>query len=193
MQPASPAPDQSPNPWLQTYYFLRVGGAVVWIILALVLGKHSPAIGAVLFVAYPAWDAFANYLDARRSGGLGSNPPQLFNFAVSLIVAVVIGWALTMGIATAIKVFGAWAIFSGLLQLATAVRRWKTSGGQWAMILSGAQSAAAGAYFFVQAGSGMPLDVATVAPYAGMGAVYFLISAIWLTVKNARQRSVLAR
>lgn len=29
------------------------------------------------------------------------------------------------------------------------------------------------------------------APYAAFGAFYFLISAIWLTVKNVRQRSAL--
>ncbi len=189
MQSANPASNQSPNQWLQTYYFLRTGVSIAWIVLAVVLGRHNSAIGAVLLVAYPAWDAFANYLDARKSGGLASNPPQMFNFVVSVIIALVIGWALTIGMAATIKVFGAWAIFAGLLQLATAVRRWKTSGGQWVMILSGAQSAAAGALFFKQAGSGLPLDVTTVAPYAGVGALYFLISAIWLTVKNSRQRS----
>lgn len=189
MQSVTPIPDRSPNRWLQTYYFLRAGVSIAWIVLAVIVGKHSPVVGAVLLVAYPAWDALANYLDARRSGGLAANPPQLFNFFVSIIVAIAIGWALTIGMAAAIKVFGAWAIFAGVLQLATAVRRWKTSGGQWAMVLSGAQSAAAGVFFFQQAGSGSPLDVTTVAPYAGFGAFYFLVSAIWLTVRNARQRT----
>ncbi len=189
MQTVTPISDRSPSRWLQTYYFLRAGVSIAWIVLAVVVGRHSPAIGAVLLVAYPAWDAFANYLDARRSGGLAVNPPQLFNLLVSVIVAIAIGWALTIGMAAAIKVFGAWAIFAGVLQLATAVRRWKTSGGQWAMVLSGAQSAAAGVFFFQQAGSGNPLDVTTVAPYAGFGAFYFLVSAIWLTVRNARQRA----
>ncbi|GAB3064632.1 DUF308 domain-containing protein [Stenotrophomonas tumulicola] len=191
MQAANPAPDRSSNQWLQTYYFLRAGVSIIWIALAVVVGKHDPAIGAVLLVLYPAWDAFANYLDARKNGGLGSNPPQMLNFIVSAITAIAIGWALTISMPATIQVFGAWAIFAGVLQLATAVRRWKTSGGQWVMILSGAQSAAAGAIFFQRAGSGMPLDVTTVAPYAGVGAAYFLISAIWLTVKNARQRSKL--
>ncbi|AYN96845.1 DUF308 domain-containing protein [Pseudomonas sp. LTJR-52] len=177
------------NTWLQTYYLLRFAVSVVWIILAVVLGRHNPAIGATLLVAYPLWDALANYLDARKSGGLGSNPPQLLNVIVSVFVGIAIGWSLTFGMAAAIKVFGTWAIVAGLLQLAVAVRRWKTAGGQWAMFLSGAQSAAAGAFFFKQAGSGIPLDVTTVAPYAGFGAVYFAIAAIWLTVRNARQRS----
>lgn len=191
MQAANPALDRSTNQWLQTYYFLRAGVSIAWIALAVVVGKHNAAIGAVLLVLYPAWDAFANYLDARKNGGLGANPPQMLNFIVSAITAIAIGWALTISMPATIKVFGAWAIFAGVLQLATAVRRWKTSGGQWVMILSGAQSAAAGVLFFKQASSGMPLDATTVAPYAGVGAAYFLISAIWLTVKNARQRAKL--
>lgn len=189
MRPTTSPSEPSSNQWLQTYYFLRVCVSIVWIVLAIFIGKHDPVIGALLLVVYPAWDALANYLDARRSGGLGVNLPQLFNLVVSVIVAVSIGVALTSSMSAAIMVFGAWAIFSGVLQLAAAVRRWKTSGGQWAMVLSGAQSTLAGAFFFKQASSGMALDVTTVAPYAAFGAFYFLISAIWLTVKAGRQRS----
>ncbi len=192
MQNASAISYQPINQWLQSYYFLRTGVSIAWIVLAAVVGKHNPAIGAVLLVAYPAWDAFANYLDARRSGGLGANPSQKFNLVVSVIVALAVCWALSVGMPTVIAVFGAWAIFSGLLQLATGVRRWKTSSGQWPMILSGAQSALAGVFMFHQAHSGMPLDVTTVAPYAAFGAFYFFTSAIWLTVKNIRQRSTQA-
>jgi uncharacterized membrane protein HdeD (DUF308 family) len=189
MQTTAPSPAQPHENWLQRYYFLRAGVSILWIALAVTVGKHMPVIGAALMVLYPAWDALANYLDARRSGGLGRNPTQALNLAVSIITAVAIGWALTLGMPATIKVFGAWAIFSGLLQLGTAVRRWKRAAGQWVMILSGAQSAAAGMFFFKQATSGLPLDVTTVAPYAGLGAFYFLVSAIWLTVKMARARS----
>lgn len=177
------------NAWLQRYYFLRAGVSIAWIALAVLVGRQSAAVGALLLVLYPAWDALANYIDARRTGGLSANRTQMFNFVISVVTAVAIGIALTAGMVTTIKVFGVWAILSGLLQLATAVRRWKSAGGQWVMILSGAQSAAAGAFFFKQASSGIPLDVTTVAPYAGLGAFYFLLSAIWVTVKNARARS----
>lgn len=181
----------SPSSWLQRYYFLRAGVSIAWILLAVLIGRQDPAIGAVLLVLYPAWDALANYIDARRTGGLVANGTQMLNFFISVLTALAIAVALTVGMAATIKVFGGWAILSGLLQLATAVRRWKSAGGQWVMILSGAQSAAAGAFFFKQASSGMPLDVATVAPYAGLGAFYFLLSAIWLTVKTARARAKL--
>lgn len=192
MSTASAPADRSASPWLQRYYFLRAGVSIAWIALAVLVGRHNPAAAAVLLVLYPTWDAVANYIDARRSGGLGNNPTQLLNVVVSIVTALAIGWALTLGMAATLKVFGAWAIFSGVLQLATAVRRWKRSGGQWVMILSGAQSAAAGAFFFKQAGSGMPLDITTVAPYAGLGAFYFLLSALWLTVRSARQRRAIA-
>jgi len=175
------------NQWLRTYYFLRTGFSIAWIALAVIVGKHDPGIGAVLLVAYPAWDAFANYLDAGKSGGLAANPSQKFNLVVSIIIALAVCWALTVDMPTVITVFGAWATFSGLLQLATGVRRWKTSSGQWPMILSGAQSALAGVFMYSRAHSGIPLDVTTVAPYAAFGAFYFLISAIWLTVKHVRQ------
>jgi len=189
MSSATPVSPQSSSQWLQAYYFLRAGVSVGWIALAVLLGRHDPGIGAALLIAYPAWDALANLLDARRNGGLGRNPPQMLNVVVSVGTTIAIAWALTFGMPATIKVLGAWAILSGLLQLATAVRRWKREGGQWVMILSGAQSAAAGAFFLKLASSGIPLDVTTVAPYAALGAVYFLISAIWLTVSNARQRS----
>lgn len=191
MQTLTTTPERSLDRWLQTYYFLRTGVSIVWIALAVLVGKQNPAVGAVLLVAYPAWDALANYLDARTSGGLGVNPSQKFNFVVSVVIALAVCWGLNVGMPTVISVFGAWAIFSGLLQLATGVRRWKTASGQWPMILSGAQSALAGGFMFHQAHSGMPLDVTTVAPYAGFGAFYFLVSAIWLTVKNSRQRTAL--
>jgi len=192
MQSATTYSRQLENQWLQTYYFLRTGVSIIWIALAVIVGKHNPVIGAALLVAYPTWDALANYLDARRSGGLRRNPPQKFNFVVSVIIALAVCWALAIGMPTVITVFGAWAIFSGLLQLAAGLRRWKSTSGQWPMILSGAQSALAGVFMFHQAHSGLPLDVTSVAPYAAFGAFYFLISAIWLTVKNVRQRSVLA-
>lgn len=49
-----------------------------------------------------------------------------------MTVAVIV--ALTMSMNWVLGTFGLWAIFSGILQLAAAVRRWKTNGGQWAMI-----------------------------------------------------------
>lgn len=190
MQRVNQIPAQSSSQWLQTYYFLRAAVSIGWIALALAIAKHAPPVGAVLFVAYPAWDAFANYLDAQKNGGLRSNPTQMLNFVVSIIAAVGVGVALNVSMMATVMTFGAWAIFAGVFQLATAVRRWKSAGAQWVMILSGAQSVLAGVFFCKTAGAAIGLDVTTVAPYAAFGAFYFLVSAIWLTIKNARQRSM---
>ncbi|RAK52210.1 DUF308 domain-containing protein [Phenylobacterium deserti] len=185
MPSRSSSPATPPSQWLRRYYFMRAIVSIGWIASAVAVGGRSPLLGAVLFVAYPTWDALANLIDARRSGGLRANPTQAVNLAISVITAAGVAVALTIGMPAVIQVFGAWAILSGLLQLATAIRRWKVAGAQWVMVLSGAQSVLAGAFFFKRVAAGVPLDVTAVAPYAAFGAFYFLVSAIWLTVRAA--------
>ena len=173
--------------WLRTYYFLRAAVSIVWIALAFLVGRSNPLIAAILLVAYPAWDALANYLDAQRNGGLRANLSQALNLVVSVITAIAVAVALGISMNAVLAVFGAWAILSGLFQLVTAVRRWKTAGAQWVMVLSGAQSALAGAFFIVMANAPAVPDITPIAGYAGFGAFYFLVSAIWLSVKLARR------
>jgi uncharacterized membrane protein HdeD (DUF308 family) len=172
--------------WLMQYYFLRFAVSVVWVVLASTVGKASPVAAAILLVIYPAWDALANVIDARQSGGFGNNKTQLFNFFVSVLTTIGIALALGRGLNAAILVFAIWAILSGLLQLATAVRRWKSAGAQWTMILSGAQSALAGFFFAKMAMGPVALNAATVVPYAAFGAFYFFVSAVWLWVGAKR-------
>lgn len=180
------APQQ--DHWLKTYYFSRAAFSIAWVAAILTFGKSLPAAAIGLFLAYPAWDAVANVVDARRSGGLGSNPSQSMNAAVSALTAIAVAIALGHGMNAALVVFGAWASLSGLLQLATGARRWKLHGAQWAMMLSGVQSALAGAHF-VQRGIGsQPYDVTVIAPYAAFGAFYFLVSALWLTISEIRRK-----
>ncbi|APQ11917.1 hypothetical protein BJP27_10525 [Pseudomonas oryzihabitans] len=173
--------------WLQKYYLVRAIVSLVWILLALSLGRENVLVGALLLVLYPAWDALANFVDGIKSGGLQNNAAQRTNGFVSLGVALAIGLALAFGTRAAIGVFGLWAMAAGLFQLAAAVQRWKTSGGQWAMVLSGAQSALAGGFFVKQATDGVALDASVVAPYAAFGAFYFIVSAVWLAVKHSRR------
>ena len=63
-------PDPDTSRWLGSYYFLRAGISVAWVAAAFTVGKAMPPAAAALLVAYPAWDAVANVVDARRSGGL---------------------------------------------------------------------------------------------------------------------------
>lgn len=181
---------QAQSSWLRSYYLARAAVSIAWVALAFTIGRTAPQAGAALLVAYPSWDALANWLDARRTGGLARNPTQALNFAVSVITALAVAATLRAGMNAVLAVFGAWAVLSGLLQLATGLRRWKTQGAQWAMILSGAQSALAGSLFIHQAAGAPVIAITTVAPYAAFGAFYFLVSALWLTVTNLRRGSL---
>lgn len=174
--------------WLRFYYALRGVVSLVWVAAALVVGPQSSIVAAVLLLSYPAWDGLANTADARRNGGFRRNPTQTFNAAVSSVTTVAVAFALAASMNAVLGVFGVWAALSGLLQLATAVRRWKLAGGQWVMILSGAQSAFAGVMFLREAGAPEVPSVADIAPYAAFGALYFLVSAGWLSVSSARRR-----
>jgi uncharacterized membrane protein HdeD (DUF308 family) len=186
---AAKAPDLS---WLTTYYYLRFAVAAAWVALAFTIAGTMPALAAAMLVAYPAWDALANYLDAARSGGLARNKSQMLNFAVSAVTAVAVAASLPHGPHAVLQVFGVWAILSGLLQFTTGVRRWKSYGAQWAMILSGAQSGLAGAHMLSKAAGPAAVGIADIAPYAAFGAFYFLVSAVSLTVSAARRRAKVA-
>ncbi len=179
-------PGRETSRWLRSYYFLRAGVSVGWVVAACIIGKAMPPAAAVLLVAYPAWDAVANVIDARRSGGVAANPSQALNAAASTVVAIAMAVALGGGLHAVLAVFGVWAILSGLLQLATGVRRWQ-AGAQWAMALSGAQSALAGAHFIAKASGAATPGITDIAPYAAFGAFYFLVSAVWLTLAQARK------
>jgi len=177
----------SSSSWLKSYYLLRFAVSAIWVALAFTLAEGTPVLAAIMLVTYPAWDAIANYLDATRSGGLGANKSQTFNIVVSVITTIAVAIALGKGMSAVLAVYGTWAILSGLFQLVTGLRRWTSAGAQWAMILSGAQSALAGVFFVKMAGGTAPAGIAHIAGYAAFGAFYFLVSAVWLTVSDARR------
>ncbi|PQV48077.1 hypothetical protein [Paraburkholderia sp. BL21I4N1] len=176
--------------WLTRYYFMRAAFSAVWVGLAFSIGQISPAAVAALLVVYPAWDALANYIDMSRAGGMAEGRIQAINVVISILTTIAVIVALRVDMSWVLGVFGDWAILSGLLQLGTAARRWKHFGAQWAMILSGAQSALAGAFFIVQARAAMPPVIARVAAYAAVGAIYFLVSALWLSVSRMRRKAL---
>ena len=171
--------------WLRSYYFGRAVFSIAWVAAA-VLFRGQPAVVAFLLVIYPAWDAVANLADARVTGGLIANPSQALNVAVSTVTALAVIVAVSRSSYAVLAVFGVWAILSGLLQLYTGARRWRRYGAQWAMILSGAQSALAGGYMISQSIGSVAPTILDIAPYAGFGAFYFLLSAIWLAATANR-------
>jgi uncharacterized membrane protein HdeD (DUF308 family) len=177
------------NAWLKSYYLTRFAFSAVWVALAFTVGKSSAGIAAVMLILYPTWDALANWLDAKKNGGLRSNVSQTFNLVVSVLAAASIAYSLTIGMKQVLFVFGAWALLAGIAQLATGIRRWKTYGAQCVMILSGGQSALVSVHFFQKATAVPVPGIEAVAPYAALGAFYFLLSGIWLLVSDARRRS----
>lgn len=182
------APASVGQTWLRNYYAVRFAVAAVWVLAAFTLAKGMPHLAIAMLIAYPLWDALANLIDARSNGGLRKNKTQTINSAVSILAAIGVAAGAAAGMNAMLAVFGAWALLSGLMQLATGVRRWKTYGAQWAMILSGAQSTLAGVLMFKMAlGAPVADTLIRVAPYAGFGAFYFLVSALWLTVKGIKQ------
>lgn len=176
----------TPSNWLRSYYFGRAIFSIAWIAAAILFsGQTGPA--AFLLVIYPAWDALANLVDARVNGGLKANPSQAWNVAVSTITALAVVVAISNSTYAVLAVFGVWATLSGLLQLYTAVRRWRHFGAQWVMVLSGGQSALAGGFMVSRSLGTVAPTILDIVPYVAFGAFYFLLSAIWLVVAAYRK------
>lgn len=174
--------------WLRKLYFIRAAFSFAWVALAFTVAKGSPALASGLLIVYPAWDALANLLDARMTGGSKTNPTQVLNAWMSGLVTVAVMLSLALELRIILAIFGGWAIVAGLLQLATAIRRRKDDRGQWVMMLSGAQSALAGGFFVAQQGSAAPV-VQTFGGYAAVGAVYFLISGLVILFRQSKGRT----
>jgi uncharacterized membrane protein HdeD (DUF308 family) len=112
-----------------------------------------------------------------------ASPTQALNVAISFVAAIAVAVAFRLSMNGAVAVFGIWAIAAGLAQLIAAVRRWHTFSAQWTMILSGAQSMLAGAFFVTQADLAKIPTMLDLAPYAAFGAFYFLVSAASLMLQ----------
>ncbi|MFI1442103.1 hypothetical protein [Streptomyces fructofermentans] len=163
---------------LRRLYFVRFAFAIVWASVMFTMADGISPVAAVLLVLYPLFDVGAAVVDARSSRTEGSPVLLYVNMAVSLVAAVSVGIACASGIPAVLRVWGAWAIVSGLVQLIVAVPRRKL-GGQWPMIVSGAISALAGASFVASAGAGDP-ELTGAIGYAVPGGIFFLVSALRL-------------
>ena len=85
------------------------------------------------------------------TAALINNSSQALNVVISVIAGVAVALTIGSSMNTVLGVFGAWAVLAGLFQLITGVRRWRTYGAQWTMILAGAQSSIVGVVFIKQA------------------------------------------
>ncbi|WP_394428814.1 hypothetical protein [Streptomyces sp. SGAir0957] len=168
----------NPAAALRRLYFVRFGFAIVWALVMFTMAERISPVAAVLLVLYPLFDVGAAIVDARSSRATGSPTVLYVNMAVSLAAAVGVAIAAASGIPAVLRVWGAWAILSGLVQLIVAVPR-RAMGGQWPMILSGGISVLAGASFVASAGAAEP-TLSSAVGYAVPGGIFFLISALRL-------------
>ena len=165
---------------LRKLYFIRAAFSVAWVILIALFAKTSIVIAGVLLVLYPAWDAACSFADVRANHNSSSKTPQYVNAAISSITAIAAGIFLQKGVPQVLIVFGTWAIGTGLIQLLLGLRRRKIFGGQWPMIISGAQSIIGGASFIILAHDPAK-GTTSLGGYAAFGAFYYLLAAFRLS------------
>lgn len=177
---------------LRSLYVVRFAFAIVWVgvmfATSATVTEPNPLLTALLIV-YPLFDAGAVLWQLRADPDRSrTKAAEWTGVIVSLVIAVALGIASSISLSAALAVWGVWgvwAIIAGAPQLITAIRN-RRNGGQVAQMLSGGISLFAGAGFLFQGlqGGGM---IAGVAGYAGVGAVFFLISAIVLTIRLKRE------
>lgn len=170
---------------LRTLYFVRFVFAIVWvgIVFATAATATEPtALLTVLLIVYPLFDAGAVLWQLRADPDKHRSKAatEWVNIGVSVAVAIALGFTSAISIPAALAVWGLWAIVAGIPQLITAIRN-RRSGGQVAQMLSGGISVLAGTGLLLQGLQGGG-TIAGAAGYAALGAIFFLISAIRLTV-----------
>jgi uncharacterized membrane protein HdeD (DUF308 family) len=175
----SEAPARSLAAVLRTLYLARFGFAVVWAVLILVTGSDIGPVSATLLVLYPVFDVAAAVVDLRSSRATRSATGLYVNIALSVAAAIGMVIAVNSDVAAVLRVWGAWAITAGVVQLVVALNR-RGMGGQLPMILSGGISVLAGGAFVSMASADDP-QVSSIGGYALLGGIFFLISALRLS------------
>lgn len=165
-------------PTLRRLYLVRFAFAVAWAALLASTASTLGALAIALLIVYPAFDVAAAVVDGRSSARTGAWPAALgVNIAVSAVAAVGVAAAASVDISTVLRVWGAWAITSGIVQLVVGWSR-RSLRGQWPMVLSGGISVLAGGSFILTAAE--TNSMGHIAGYAVLGGVFFLLSALRL-------------
>ena len=176
---------------LRNLYFTRTAVQLLWAGIVIATAASSPALAAGLLILYPLWDVACTVYDLRSSVRSHSGPPtaQYINAALGTLAAIGIALTAFKSPQHAVVTFGVWAFVAGLAQLAVGISRRKQLGGQWAMILSGVQSAAAG-LFFALGGLNGTKHIKDLGGYAIFGGVYFLIAGFLMHRKLSQPSKV---
>ena len=164
----------TPTAQLRRLYLSRFTFAIGWAIVFALLGSSLTGGSIALLLLYPVVDVVAAVVDHKSS----KNPLLYLNIAVSSVAAIGLAVASADNISAVLKVWAAWAIVAGAVQLTVALKRRAALGGQWAMILSGGISVLAGIGFAAQSGNATSMRM--LAGYATLGGIFFLVSAIRL-------------
>ena len=178
---------------LRNLYFVRTAFQVVWAAAVFSTAAHQPQVAAVLFLLYPLWDVACTIYDLNTFSKTGSSrTSQMINAVFGVAAAIGIALTVFQNPIYAVAIFGVWAFGAGVLQLVVGlIRRKQLGGGQWSMILSGAQSALAGTIFIILGLQGRK-HVGDVGGYAIFGAFYFLIGGILLSRKLSKSAAFVA-
>ncbi|GAX57164.1 DUF308 domain-containing protein [Streptomyces olivochromogenes] len=178
---------------LRSLYLIRVAFSLIWVALvvttsaSLVSTDKPTVIAAVLLVIYPLWDVIATLLERRMAGTGPTDRVGTTNMALGLAATAGMIIAVFSAIGSALLVFGIWALLSGAIQLVVAIRRRRTVGAQWPMVISGGLSVLAGASFAAMSASATS-SLSTVAGYSAFGALWFLVSVIALSIRSRREK-----
>ncbi|RRA49361.1 hypothetical protein [Acidipila sp. EB88] len=172
---------------LRNLYYTRTVVQLVWAGVIMATAAGNPVLAAGLLVLYPLWDVACTVYDLRSASRSNSGTPtaQYVNAALGTLAAAGIAGTAFRSPHQAVVVFGLWAFAAGAAQLAVGIARRGQLGGQWAMILSGAQSALAGVVF-VLGGLHGTKQISDLGRYAIFGGVYFLIAGVLMHRKVSK-------
>ena len=179
---------------LRNLYFTRTAVQLLWAGIVIATAASSPALAAGLLILYPLWDVACTVYDLRSSSRSGTPTAQYLNVVLGSLAAIGISVTAFKSPQQAVVTFGAWAFAAGLAQFAVGISRRKQLGGQWAMILSGIQSAAAGVAFIL-GGLHDKTHIKDLGGYAIFGGIYFLIAGFLMQRKlseNSRAGAAVA-
>jgi hypothetical protein len=181
VSPAEPASRRAHPRSQRDVALTRAGAAALWAIAYLLAlhgqrvltGSDMPVLVGLLLAAYPVIDAAASISEQRL--GLGLDRAELRAGVVIDGLAIVGLLIATFSLHTqsALIVFGAWALVSGLLQLTRAWRADRSRRVQLSLIISGGISAIAGISFAAMASQHIA-HLSYLGGYAVLGAVLFL-------------------
>ncbi|MET7737470.1 DUF308 domain-containing protein [Streptomyces sp. NPDC005402] len=190
--PASTTTATTPS-GLRSLYLIRVVFSLIWVALVLATSAslastdRPTVIAALLLIVYPLWDVIATLLERRLAGTGSASRVSAANMALGLATTAGMIIAAFSVVRTALLVFGVWALLAGAVQLVVAIRRRRTVGPQWPMIISGAQSVLAGATIAATSASATS-SLSTLAGYSAFGAFWFLVSVIALSIRGRREQ-----